>query len=73
MSQDVPGGDIHRRDTGKGNQNIHITGLWIKEKIMKRMSFPCGSDGKESACNARDVGLIPGSGRSSGGGHGNPL
>ena len=34
------------------------------------------SDGKESACNARDVrdvGLIPGSGRSPGGGHGNPL
>ena len=32
--------------------------------------------GKESACNAgtaRDVSLIPGSGRSSGGGHGNPL
>ena len=22
-----------------------------------------GSDGKESACNARDLGLIPGSGR----------
>ena len=29
--------------------------------------------GKESACNAGDVGLIPGSGRSSGGGNGNPL
>ena len=28
---------------------------------------------KESACNAGDVGLIPGSGRSPGGGHGNPL
>ena len=26
--------------------------------------FPCGSDGEESACNARDLGLIPGSGRS---------
>ena len=32
-----------------------------------------GSDGKESACNAGDLGSIPGSGRSSGGGHGNPL
>ena len=30
-----------------------------------------GSDGKESGCNARD--LIPGSGRSPGEGHGNPL
>ena len=32
--------------------------------------------GKESACNAgdtEDAGLIPGSGRSPGGGHGNPL
>ena len=29
--------------------------------------------GKESACNAGDVGLIPGSGRSPGGGHGNPF
>ena len=30
-------------------------------------------DSKESACNAGDVGLIPGPGRSPGGGHGNPL
>ena len=28
--------------------------------------FPCGSDGKESASNARDLSLIPGSGRSPG-------
>ena len=28
------------------------------------MGFPGGSDGKESACNAGDPGLIPGSGRS---------
>ena len=37
------------------------------------MGFPHGSDGKESACNAGDLGTIPGSGRSPGGGHGNPL
>ena len=36
-------------------------------------SFPSGSDSKESACNARDVGLIPGPGRSPGEGNGNPL
>ena len=30
------------------------------------MGFPGGSDGKESACNAGDLGLIPGSGRSPG-------
>ena len=32
-----------------------------------------GSDGKESACNARDLSLIPGWGRSPGGEHCNPL
>ena len=32
-----------------------------------------GSDGKESACNVGDLGLIPGSGRSPREGHGNPL
>ena len=36
------------------------------------MGFPGGSDGKESTCNAGDLGLIPGLGRSPGG-HGNPL
>ena len=34
---------------------------------------PGGSAGKESACNAEDLGLIPGSGRSPGEGNGNPL
>ena len=34
---------------------------------------PGGSDGKESACNAGDLGLSPGSGRSPGEGNGNPL
>ena len=32
-----------------------------------------GSVSKESACNAGDLGLIPGLGRAPGGGHGNPL
>ena len=36
-------------------------------------SFPAVSDGKASACNAGDPGLIPGSGRSPGEGNGNPL
>ena len=35
--------------------------------------FLGGSDGKESACNARDPGSIPGSGRTRGEGNGNPL
>ena len=37
------------------------------------MSFPCSSDGKESACSAGDPGSIPGSGRSPGERNGNPL
>ena len=41
--------------------------------LLNTMSFPDGSDGKESACNAGDLGLIPGSGRSPGDGNGNPL
>ena len=35
--------------------------------------FPGGSDGKESACKAGDLGLVAGSGRSPGEGNGNPL
>ena len=35
--------------------------------------FPGGSDGKESACNAGDLGLIPSSGRSPGEGNDYPL
>ena len=36
-------------------------------------SFPGGSDGKESACSAGGLGLIPGLGKSLGEGNGNPL
>ena len=37
------------------------------------LGFPCGSSGKESACNAGDLGLIPRLGRSPGEGKGYPL
>ena len=37
------------------------------------MGFPGGSDGKASACNAGDLGLIPGLGRSPQEGNGNPI
>ena len=36
-----------------------------------REGFPDDSDGKESACNAEDMDLIPGLGRFPGGEHGN--
>ena len=41
--------------------------------IVLSRGFPGGSDGKESACNAGDAGLIPGSGISSGEENGTPL
>ena len=37
------------------------------------LGFPCGSAGKESACNAGGLGSIPGLGRSPGEGKGYPL
>ena len=53
--------------------------LWICNAVLIFSSleiptvFPCGSDGKESACNATDPASIPGLGRSPGEGNGNPL
>ena len=54
---------------------------WVRKICWRRdrlpapvfLGFPGGSAGKESICNAEDLGLIPGLGRSPGGGHGNPL
>ena len=37
------------------------------------MGVPGGSGGKESTCNAGDLGSIPGLGRSLGGGNGYPF
>ena len=37
------------------------------------LGFPGSSVGKESTCNAGDLGSIPGLGSSPGGGHGNPF
>ena len=47
--------------------------ILIYTLVYQDMGFPGGSDGKESACNAGDLGLIPTLGRSPGGGKGNPL
>ena len=41
--------------------------------MLKYTGFPGGSDGKESACNSGDPGLILGLGRSPGEGNGYPL
>ena len=41
--------------------------------LPRYQGFPPGSAGKECACNVRDLGLIPGLGRSPGEGNGSPL
>ena len=43
------------------------------EHLSCNTGFPCGSAGKESACNTGDQGSIPGLGRSPGEGKGYPL
>ena len=49
--------------------------IWHQSKlcIISIVSFPCGSAGKESTCNAGDLSLIPGLGRSPEEGKGYPL
>ena len=44
-----------------------------EKKMLVGFGFPCGSDGKESACNVGDLGSIPGLGRSPREGNGYPL
>ena len=48
---------------------------WDQKNVTKDIlqGFPGGSEVKASACNAGDLGLIPGWGRSPGEGNGNPL
>ena len=48
---------------------------WRRDKLPTPvfLGFPCGSAGKEPACGERDLGSIPGLGRSPGEGNGYPL
>ena len=51
--------------------SVSISWSWIlKLGVLKFMGFPGSLDSKESACNAGDLGLIPGLGRSPGEGNG---
>ena len=62
--------------TGKTTALTRQTFVGINVVQAKGLSSKCGvgsSDGKASAYNAGDLGLIPGSGRSPGEGNGNPL
>ena len=50
--------------------NCYVT---LSSCFLKVAALASGSVGKESACNAGELGLIPGLGRSPGEGNGNPL
>ena len=50
-----------------------ITQMYTFDGLFETVGFPSGSEVKASACNAGDLGSIPGSGRSPGQGNGNPL
>ena len=60
------------RSPGEGNGNHSSILAWeIPWTEEPEKGFPGGSEVKGSACNERDLGLIPGSGRSPGEGNGN--
>ena len=46
---------------------VLIPALWVRAPhwaaVLQHLGFPCGSVGKESACNVGDLGLIPGLGK----------
>ena len=71
----IPGSERSPRE-GNGNP-LHILAAiptpHQKRGSKKYLDFPSGSDGKVSAYNARDLGSIPGSGRSPREGNGTPL
>ena len=58
-----------------GPLDTNITRLIIQlnTSFNPKEAFLGGTDGKESVCNTGNTGSIPGSGRSPGGGNGNPL
>ena len=59
-------------DTGEQHTHTH-THAHTHTHTHTLIVFPGGSAGKESACNAGDLGSIPGLGRSPGAGNDNPL
>ena len=63
------GGKVGRQEQNTGALQKAI--FW--GDIGGKEGFPGCSDSKESACNAGDLGSIPGSERSPGEGNGNPL
>ena len=70
---------MNRTATQKTNNRVHLPLSFVWSSIQgqktarKSMVDTDSFYGKESACNSGDPGLIPGSGRSPEGGHGNSL
>ena len=68
---------IHIADGGFPGSSATRVGKfpWRRDRLLTPvfLGFPGGSDGKGSAGNMGNLGSTPGSGRSPGGGHGNPL
>ena len=52
---------------------IKFLDINVLYNVTVELGFPFGSDGRESACNAGDLSLIPGLGRSPGEGNGKPV
>ena len=52
---------------------LHPSAPLLSFSSLLNKGFPGGSNRKEPACNAGDLGSIPGLGRSPGEGNGNPL
>ena len=77
------GGDVDLRTPSFGILCLSKTGLLSSQGTVQSIFFFCTAvmpfglprwlSGKESACQAGDMGAVPGSGGSHGGGHGNPL
>ena len=57
----------------KGHRLLDLALLLLLFIEVQLIGFPDSSIGKESACNAGDLGSIPGSGRPTGKGTGSPL
>ena len=58
-------------DRGMDKEEVYMQ--WDRLPTPVFLGFPSGPTGKESACNAGDLGSIPGLGRSPGEGKGYPL
>ena len=66
--------NLSRFQVGCSERTFRRKGFWnLRATLLDTGGFPGGLDGKESACNAGDLGSILGSGRSPGEGNGYPL